>query len=154
MSWRGNLPVDLLKSREVLSCTVKARRLFLLLPLLAVGCAEKAPDLETWPVHGTVIDQSGVSPTSGVVRFLADAEVHQSDPHLITVGPIQPDGSFTVKTHRKGFTYDGAVAGDYGLLVMTDKTSSDGQKVPVQFDVPERCAVEPGENKLTIKIQR
>ena len=138
----------------MLSCSVKVRRLFLLPLMLAVGCAERAPVLETWPVHGTVIDQNGVSPASGVVRFLADAEMHQSDPHLITVGPIQPDGSFTVKTQRKGFTYDGAVAGDYGLLVMTDKTTSDGQKVPVQFDVPDPFTVQPGENKLTIKIQR
>ena len=138
----------------MLSYSAKGRRLFLLLLMLSVGCAERAPDLETWPVHGTVIDQNGVSPASGVVRFLADAEMHQSDPHLITVGPIQPDGSFTVKTHRKGFTYDGAVAGDYGLLVMTDKTTSDGQKVPVQFDVPEPCTVQPRENKLTIKIRR
>jgi len=126
----------------------------MLLLMLAGGCAERAPELETWPVHGTVIDQNGMSPASGVVRFLADAESPHSDPHLITVGPIQPDGSFTVKTHRKGFTYDGAVAGDYGLLVMTDKTTSDGQKVPVQFNVPERCTVEPVENKVTVKIQR
>ena len=154
MLWRGRLLVNSLKSRDMLSCSVKVRRLFLLSLMVAVGCAERAPELETWPVHGTVIDQNGVSPASGVVRFLAVAEMHRSDPHLITVGPIQPDGSFTVKTHRKGFDYDGAVAGDYGLLVITDKTNSDGQKVPVQFDVPEPCTVQPGENKLTIKIQR
>lgn len=135
-------------------CSAKRRRLLLLLLLLAAGCGERAPELETWPVHGTVIDQNGVVPISGVVRFFADAEMHQSDPHLITVGPIQPDGSFSVKTHRKGFTYDGAVAGDYRLMVMTDKSASDGQKVPVQFDVPEACTVERGENKLTVKIQR
>lgn len=154
MSWRGRLPVNSHRSRDVLWSCVKGWGVFCLMPVLVVGCAERAPELETWPVHGTVIDQNGVPPVSGVVRFLADAERHQSDPHLITVGPIQSDGSFTVKTHRKGFDYEGAVAGNYGLLVMTDKTASDGQKIPVQFDVPERCTVEPGENKLVVKIQR
>jgi len=154
MLWLGIFPVNSMGSRNILPCSAKRRRLLLLLLLLAAGCGERAPELETWPVHGTVIDQNGVAPASGVVRLLADAEMHPSDPHLITVGPIQPNGSFTVKTHRKGFQYDGAVAGSYKLLVMTDKTASDGQKVPVQFDVPEACTVEPGENKLTVTIQR
>ena len=105
--------------------------------------ANCAPELATWPVQGKVIDQNGVAPSSGVVRFLANAEMHRSDPHLITVGPIQSDGSFTVKTHRKGFTYEGAVAGDYSLLVITDKTTSDGEKVPVQFEVPQSCRSRP-----------
>jgi hypothetical protein len=122
--------------------------------MVAAGCSERAPELATWPVQGKVIDQNGAAPSSGVVRFLANAEMHRSDPHLITVGPIQSDGSFTVKTHRKGFTYEGAVAGDYALLVITDKTTSDGEKVPVQFEVPQSCTVEAGENKLAVKIHR
>jgi hypothetical protein len=124
-------------------------------PLLALtlGC-QRAPELETWPVHGTVIDQSGARLTSGAVRFFADEEKHAADPHLITVGPIQADGSFTVRTHRKGFTYDGAVAGAYRLLVITDKTTSGGQKVPVEFELPEMRTVEPRENKLDITIRR
>jgi hypothetical protein len=121
--------------------------------VLALGC-QRAPELETWPVQGTVVDQSGIALTSGAVRFLADADKHAADPHLITVGAIQADGSFTVKTHRKGFTYDGAMAGDYRLLVITDKTGSDGQKVPVEFELPEKRAVEPRENKLDITIKR
>jgi hypothetical protein len=121
--------------------------------VLLVGC-QRAPELETWPVHGTVVDQSGARLTSGAVRLLADRDKHAADPHLITVGPIQADGSFTVRTHRKGFTYDGAVAGAYRLLVITDKTTSGGQKIPVEFELPEMRAVEARENKLDITIQR
>lgn len=131
-----------------------AWRIGALLAMLVVGCGESELELETWPVHGTVIDQNGVTPSSGVVRFLADREMYQSDPHRITVGPIQSDGSFTAKTHRKSDVYEGAPPGTYDLMVMTDKTGPDGQKVPVQFDVPERCTVESGENKVTVKIQR
>jgi hypothetical protein len=120
---------------------------------LALGC-QRAPELETWPVEGIVVDQSGARLTSGAVRFLASAEKHAADPHLITVGPIKADGSFTVRTHRQGFNYDGAVAGVYRILVMSDKTTSDGQKVPVEFELPETRTVEPRENKLDITIRR
>ncbi len=153
MSSCGTPSVKSLRWRNVLSCPVHGLRLFPFVLVLAVGC-RRAPELETWPVHGTVVDQKGLAPASGVVRFLADAEMHPSDPHLITVGPIRSDGAFTVKTHRKGFNYEGAVAGDYGLLVMTDTTNAGGEKVPVHFKVPKRCTVQPGENTLTIKIRR
>jgi len=120
---------------------------------LTLGCSS-APDLETWPVNGTVIDQTGASLTSGVVRFFASDDMHQPDPHLITAGPIQADGSFTVTTHRKEFTYDGAVAGEYRLVVITDKKTPAGERVPVQYELPEPSTVEPRENTLAIKIQR
>jgi hypothetical protein len=124
-----------------------------LLLVLVLGC-QRAPELETWPVQGTVVDQSGARLSSGAVRFVANAEKHAADPHLITVGPINSDGSFTARTHRQGFTYDGAVAGVYRVVVMTDKTTSDGQKVPVEFELPETRTVEPRENKLDITIRR
>jgi hypothetical protein len=120
---------------------------------LTLGCSS-APELETWPVKGAVVDQTGASLTSGVVRFFASDEMHQSDPHLITAGPIRPDGTFIVKTHRKDFTYDGAVAGEYRLMVMTDKKTPAGERVPVQYELPESSTVEPRENTLAIKIQR
>jgi len=120
---------------------------------IALGCSS-APELETWPVKGAVVDQTGASLTSGVVRFFAKDELNQADPHLITSGPIQADGSFTVKTHRKGFTYDGAVAGDYRLMVITDKKTAAGERVPVHYELPEPSTIEPRENTLAIKIQR
>jgi hypothetical protein len=120
---------------------------------VALGC-NSAPELETWPVKGTVVDQTGASLTNGVVRFFASDELHQPDPHLITAGPIKADGSFIVKTHRKDFTYDGAVAGEYRLMVMTDKKTPAGERIPVQYELPESSTVEPRENTLAIKIQR
>ena len=154
MLWHSRLHGNLASPRSTFSFSDSVRWWLLPILVLAAGCGERAPELVTWPVQGTVIDQDGESPTSGVVRFLANAEMHRLDPHLITVGPIQSDGSFTVKTHRKGFIYEGAVAADYALLVITDKTTSDGQKVPVQFDVPQSCTVAAGENKVVVKIQR
>jgi hypothetical protein len=136
----------------MVSCTAKIGQLLPLL-ILTIGC-QRAPELETWPVQGTVIDQNGIRPNSGAVRFFASAEMHKLDPHLITVGPIQSDGSFAVRTQRKSFAYDGAVAGTYRLMVITDKTGRDGQKVPVEFEVPDSYTVEAGENTLAIKIQR
>lgn len=107
---------------------------FIVLLALAslAGCGTKAPPLETWPVQGTVIDQNGDSPTGGVIRLLTT----NGDPHLITVGAIQPDGSFSVRTQRQGFDYEGAVAGEYQVAVMTAKTGPDGNPAPVRFDLP------------------
>jgi hypothetical protein len=123
----------------------------LALVVVGLGC-NAAPELETWPVTGTVVDQTGASLTSGAVRFFAHDET-QGDPHLITVAPIQADGSFTTKTHRKGFDYEGTVAGEYRIMVITDKSAA-GERTPVQFDVPERFTVEPRENTLNLKIVR
>jgi hypothetical protein len=135
------------------SLTADAKQWMLASLVLTLGCSS-APELETWPVNGTVVDQTGASLTSGVVRFFASDETAQADPHLITAGPIQADGSFSVKTHRKNFTYKGAVAGEYRLIVITDKKSPIGESVPVQFELPELTKVEPRENTVAIKIQR
>ena len=135
------------------SLTFDAKQWTLASLVLTLGCSS-APELETWPVNGTVVDQTGASLTSGVVRFFASDETPQPDTHLITAGPIQTDGSFSVKTHRKNFTYKGAVAGKYRLMVITDKKSSTGDSVPVQFELPEPTTVEPRENTVAIEIRR
>src|SRR5688572_1943051 len=49
------------------------------LAVVGLGC-NAAPELETWPVTGTVVDQTGASLTSGAVRFFANDET-QGDPH-------------------------------------------------------------------------
>ncbi len=133
----------------MLSSLRSARGLILSATVVAAGCGKKAPPLETWPVRGTVVDQNGESPTGGVVRLLTD-----SDAHLITVGPIQPDGSFVVHTQRQGFEYEGAVAGEYHVAVITSKAGLDGNQVPVRVDLPRPAVVKPTENQLTVKIQR
>jgi hypothetical protein len=92
--------------------------------------------------------------TSRVARFFARGDAAEADPHLITAGPIQSDGSFSVKTHRQGFTYDGAVAGEYRLVVMTDKKTPAGERVPVHFELAGPASVERRENTLAVKIQR
>jgi hypothetical protein len=120
----------------------------LALAILVAGCS-KAPPLETWPVRGKVVDQNGEAPTGGAVRLFTAA-----DSNLITVGPIQPDGSFTVHTQRRGFEYPGAVAGEYQVAVITGKTGPDGSLSPVRFDLPSPLIVKPAENEFTVKIQR
>jgi hypothetical protein len=129
--------------------TSKPAQCCVALAVLVAGCGKKAPPLETWPVHGTVIDQSGKSPTGGVVRLLTTA-----DPNLITVGPIQPDGSFTVHTQRRGFEYPGAVAGEYQVAVITGKTGPNGILSPVRYDLPSPVVVNASENEFTVKIQQ
>jgi hypothetical protein len=128
--------------------TLKPARYCIAVTVLVAGCA-KTPPLETWPVEGTVIDQNGERPTGGVVRLLTS-----SDANLITVGPIQPDGSFTVHTQRRGFEYPGAVAGEYQVAVITGKTAPDGSLSPVRFDLPNPVVVETRENHFTVKIRR
>ena len=120
----------------------------LAIALLISGC-NNAPPLETWPVQGTVVDQNGESPTGGVVRLLTSA-----DSNLITVGPIQPDGTFTVHTQRRGFEYPGAVAGEYQVAVITGKTGPDGSVSPVRFDLPSPVIVKAGENEFALRIHR
>ena len=117
--------------------------------LLFANCRESAPPLETWSVRGAVVDQNGDSPTDGVVRLLTNA-----DSRLITVGPIQPDGSFTVRTQRQGFEYPGAAPGEYSIVVITSKPGGDGNPVPVRFEVPEPFTVAKTENQLNLEIHR
>ena len=128
--------------------TLKPAQYCAAVAVLVMGCS-KAPPLETWPVQGTVVDQNGERPTGGVVRLLTS-----SDPNLITVGPIQPDGSFTVHTQRRGFEYSGAVAGEYQMAVITGKPGPDGSVSPVRFDLPSPVVVETNENHFTVKIRR
>lgn len=129
--------------------TRPTRYLLVMIGITVSGCGKQAPPLETWPVRGTVVDQQGKSPTRGVVRLLTAA-----DPHLITVGPIQPDGTFIVHTERRGFEYQGAVAGEYQVAVMTERVGADGNQSPVRFDLPQAVVVKAAENLLEINIQR
>jgi hypothetical protein len=76
-----------------------------------------------------------------------------ADPHLITVGPIQPDGSFVVRTERQGYSYEGAVEGTYELVVMTARGASGAAALPVQYHVPEPLDVQAKSNVLELKVQ-
>lgn len=113
------------------------------------GCQENVPPLETWPVSGSISDQNGQRPADGVVRLLTDA-----DAHLISVGPIQSDGTFTVHTQRQGYEYPGAPAGTYNVLVITSKPGGDGKPVPVRFEVPTAFTVAAPDNTLNLEIHR
>jgi hypothetical protein len=125
----------------------RARLISLALSLVAVGCRETAPSLETWPVHGTVIDQNGKTLTNGAVRLMTD-----EDPQLITVGKISADGKFMMRSQRSGHFYEGAVPRSYGVLVLTAKTQPDGTLSPIQFHAPEPYVVKAESNTLELKI--
>ena len=122
---------------------------FWLLLVLVSGCGEAVPELETWPVHGTVVDQKGQPVTSGAIRFMTD-----SDAYLNTTGAIEPDGSFTMRSLRRGFEYKGAVAGAYQVIVLFEKTGADGRPFPAQYQLPKPYTVEPKENEFAVKIRR
>lgn len=117
--------------------------------LLLAGCYKSVPPLETWPVSGSIVDQNGQRPVDGVVRLLTD-----TDAHLISVGPIQSDGTFTVHTQRQGYDYPGAPAGTYDVLVITSKPGDDGKPVPIRFEVPKSFTVAASDNTLNLEIHR
>ncbi len=122
--------------------------LWLLLALL-LGCGKAVPELETWPVHGTVVDQKGQPVTRGAIRFMTDL-----DAYLNTSGTIESDGSFTIRSHRRGFQYEGAVAGTYQVIVLYEKMGADGKPFPAQYPLPKPFTVEPQENEFALKIRR
>ncbi len=108
----------------------------------AIGCGKAAPELETWPVHGTVVDQKGKPVARGAVQFLS-----VKDAYLNTAGATGPDGSYAIRSFRRGFVYEGAVAGTYRVIVIHGEGGA-------QYEVPEPFTVEPKENELAIKIKR
>ncbi len=117
--------------------------------LSLVGCGEAVPELETWPVTGKVVDQRGEVVSSGAVRCMTN-----SDSHLITTGILAPDGSFNLRTQRKGFKYDGAVAGTYSVVVYFEGIGANGDAYPAQFELPVPFTVQSEDNLLEITIKR
>ena len=120
-----------------------------LLLALVCGCGEAAPELETWPVHGKIVDQRGKPVTRGAIRFMTDL-----DAYLNASGTIEADGSFTMHSNRRGFTYEGAPPGTYQVVVLYEKKGADGKPFPAQYPLPETYTVEPKDNELTVKMRR
>ncbi len=108
---------------------------------LAVGCSSK-PELETWPVHGTVVDQKGKPVVRGAIQFQCN-----SDQYLNMSGATGEDGSYSMRSFRKGEIYQGAVAGTYKVIVIHGDTGS-------QYDVPEPFTVEAKDNEYSVEIKR
>lgn len=117
--------------------------------VFSFGCGKPAPELETWPVRGMIVDQSGNPVDSGAIRFET-----KEDAYLQTVGTIEADGSFTLRTQRRGHQYQGAVARTYEVVVHTQKTGADGSAYPIQAKLPKPLTVLAGENEFRIEIRR
>jgi hypothetical protein len=87
----------------------------LLAALFAAGCGSS---LETHPVRGKVVFE-GVD-----VASLGEAYVElrlESDPSIRASGPIEPDGSFDLRTQHKGQEFLGAVPGSHtARIVLSD----------------------------------
>ena len=107
-----------------------------------LGCGKATPELETWPVHGTVLDQKGKPVARGAIQFQST-----SDSYLNMSGATAEDGSYSMRSFRRGFIYEGAVAGTYHVIVIHGDTGA-------QYEVPEPFTVEPKDNAFDVEIKR
>lgn len=109
--------------------------------VLALGCGKSAPELETWPVHGRVVDQKGRPVANGAVRFIDDL-----DAKLNMAGDTDDDGKYSMRSFRDGHIYEGAVPGTYRVVVICGLAS--------RYELPEPYTVEPKDSEFLIKVRR
>lgn len=106
----------------------------------ACGCGSDLP--ATYPVKGKVVFKGGKVVADGRIEFhsVADAE-------LVATGDIEPDGSFSLVTFKRGKQRAGAVEGQHKVVVELERPRE-------TIAVPKLYSVTAQENHLTIEVQR
>lgn len=111
------------------------------------GCQSAGPSLpKTYPVTGQVVLKGGRPLTGGMVEFRSTA-----DPALTTLGDIEPDGRFTLRTLFNGQALPGAVEGAHQVTVSPprNRESHGGQAI----GLPQSYTVEAKENHFVIEVE-
>jgi hypothetical protein len=110
--------------------------------LAAAGCSREKPTLpETYPVHGKVVFQDGQSAAGGSVTFESE-----TDATVSTVGTIDADGTFTLRSFKVGVRAPGAIAGPHRVTIV--------DKAATIRSVPGVYVVKPGDNDFTLTIPK
>jgi hypothetical protein len=110
--------------------------------LAAAGCSKEKPTLpETYPVHGKVVFQDGQPVAGGSITFESE-----TDKTVSTVGTIDPDGTFTLRSFKVGVRSPGAIAGPHRVTIVDAAATIRA--------VPGVYVVKPGENVFTLTIPK
>jgi hypothetical protein len=118
------------------------RGLITLVALALAGSAGCGSGSKTYPVNGRVVFKGGKAVTDGRIQFQST-----SNPEVRAVGEIQPDGTFSLATHKDGKSIRGAVEGQHKVVVELERPAA-----VVVLATP--YTVEPRENNFTIEVQR
>jgi len=114
---------------------------------LLVGCKSTSDSLpKTYPVTGTVLDEKGAPVKGGAVRFEST-----TDTTLTVTGEIQQDGKFTMRTSRNKESAEGAIEGEYTVLIMLP-AGADPNNPPPPVKLPKTYKVEPKDNVFTLQL--
>src|SRR5262245_13538871 len=115
---------------------------------LIAGCQNNngRPIPKTYPVRGKLVDKSGAAITNaGRIEFHTPNELYHT-----VLGMAEPDGTFSMYTLSNDKKYDGATEGTHQVfVVLVDKRTGEETRTPA-----EGCAVKPGENNLTIVVEK
>jgi hypothetical protein len=111
------------------------------------GCSSGPAPLKTYPVRGQVILKGGQPLAGGVVEFHSSSE-----PSLTTLGDIEADGKFTLRTLFQGQNLPGAVPGGYEVTVFFP---TDGDlRATASVQLPQPYTIEAKENQFNIEVER
>lgn len=118
-----------------------------LLPLLAVGCGQRGPEIV--PVDGTITFGGGPWPKPGVLNFAVDS-VSPGMPNRPAMGLFDTDGRLTVTTYTKG---DGLIPGKYKMAVECWEVRPEmGSPTPPKSYVPTRYG-SPSTSGFTVMVE-
>lgn len=119
------------------------------LVLLAIdGCRSRAPNLPPLhKVHGQVVFKGGGPLPGGSIQFQSSAH-----PSLTIRGDIGKDGKFVLFTLAENKKMAGAPEGDHHVIVVPAQTENQVNEVVVV--VQPFCTVKPGDNTLTIEVEK
>ena len=122
-----------------------ARLVLFLIPL--AGCNSQ-PAPPTHPVTGKVVyKKSGEPLAGGTIQFKSVA-----DPSLTTIGEVQKDGTFTLKTLVGSRHVPGAVEGQHQVVLVP--AQDENQKFPSIRLLKSQYQVKPEANEFVIEIEK
>lgn len=112
------------------------------------GCQDNngRPIPKTYPVRGKLEDKNGAAVTNaGRIEFQTRSELYHT-----VLGMAEADGTFSMYTLSNDKKYDGATEGVHQVfVVLVNKSTGEETRVPVAD-----CTVQPGENNLTIVVEK
>ena len=113
--------------------------------VLLLGCQSGQNPLPTvFSVKGKVVDEKGKAVTDGMVQFEST-----TDGNLTVAGPIQSDGSFTLKSFRDRQEQAGVPEGEYRAVVTLPLKDN---AAPDPVHISKTCKVEAKENYFELQF--
>jgi hypothetical protein len=121
----------------------------LFVAMCLIGCKKPPPPLpQTYPVHGRVVHKDGAPVLDGNVQFH-----HETDVTVTTTGKIK-DGTFSMKTFRKGQLSEGAVPGLNRITINAPRRGKLANEMSAirSTEIAQPFKVEARDNELNLKV--